>query len=529
MSRALPLEQAALGRWLRLSPAIFGALGLWLSAGFVRSGELDGGSLSLRVRGASLREVVWMLSRLTDQAYVVDGDVVGKVDVELREVTAAEVEARLAALGVFFTGPGTVRRVSTAPVPDLELPGTGHRVSLQWVRPGDTRDVLRLMSDIIGIEIVAPAGPLGRFSLFAEEKATADQMSAILASSGLEARRQGTRIHVRRQGEPKAVVLPLNAGGLTGHAAYRSGESAPAAQRPPGMEGYLATEARLWGLASNGDAWMAFVHTPDGSAFIVEAGYRLYDGVIESVDAGGAIARTEDGRTVVWRLQPAAEGVSGIADDLDVILERAAALRDERRFDESEHLLLSALQGWRRTDEGTRTRAALADLRFEWSQALSARGELECAVRVLEAAYEIDRADRPWQAAEDLNEMGKAWTALGEPERAVNPHREALEIARSGAERGAPRPFLCVRTHERTPWVEGDALDGLANAERVRGRLSEALALYERALSVWSSVNDPTGRSTALTGWGSFDRTSGSSKRPRHSIGRHSHWRPVIR
>ncbi|HJS58608.1 MAG TPA: tetratricopeptide repeat protein [Vicinamibacteria bacterium] len=183
-------------------------------------------------------------------------------------------------------------------------------------------------------------------------------------------------------------------------------------------------------------------------------------------------------------------------------LERAAALRDRGRFDESEGLLVSALQADLEPDQARQARAALADLRFEWSQTLSARGALEGSVRQLEAALEIDRGDRPWQAAEDLNEIGKAWTALGEPERAVNPHREALAIAQSGAVRDAPRPFSCVRSHERTPWVEGDALDGLANAERARGRLPDALALYQHAVTVWNVVGDPTGRSTALTGLG---------------------------
>jgi tetratricopeptide (TPR) repeat protein len=153
-------------------------------------------------------------------------------------------------------------------------------------------------------------------------------------------------------------------------------------------------------------------------------------------------------------------------------------------------------------DDLERARAALADLQFTWSRALSSRGAMEPAVRRLEAALEIDRASRPWQAAEDLNEIGKAWTAIGEPERAVRPHQEALEIARSGAVRDAPSPVSCGRSHERTPWVEGDALDGLANADRARGRLAEAASSYERAVAVWRTVNDPTGLSAALTGLG---------------------------
>ena len=254
-------------------------------------------TLSLRLRDASLREVVWVLFRLTEQGYVVDSDVVGRIDVELDGVTAPEVERQLSAFGIFFTGPGTIRRVSTTPVSDLTLPGIGHPVSFEFFK-GDTRDVLRVMKDITGLNIVAPAGPLGNSSLFADETATEDQLSAVLASSGLVAKREDDRILVRRIGAPKAVVLPLDVGGLVGHVAYRSGESAGPGQRPAGMEGFLATEVHLWGLATNGSAWAAFFRGPDGRVFLVKAGQRLYDGVVESVDASGAIARTEDGRTL---------------------------------------------------------------------------------------------------------------------------------------------------------------------------------------------------------------------------------------
>lgn len=152
------------------------------------------------------------------------------------------------------------------------------------------------MQDITGTEIVAPPGPLGSFSLFATEKATEDQMSTVLAASGLGATREGNRVLVRRLGASREVALPLDAGGLVGHVAYRSGESAGPAARRPGMEGFLATEATLWGLATNGGGWIAFVRAPDG--------------------------------------------------------------RDQAR----------------------RARAALANLRFEWSRAHSARGELERAI-----------------------------------------------------------------------------------------------------------------------------------------------------
>jgi tetratricopeptide (TPR) repeat protein len=136
--------------------------------------------------------------------------------------------------------------------------------------------------------------------------------------------------------------------------------------------------------------------------------------------------------------------------------------------------------------------AAIADLHFAWSQDYSAHGQYERAVRLLEGALEIDRTDRPWQAAEDRNEIGRAWTALNEPERAVRPHQEALEIAQSGAVRNAPQPFSCVRAHERTPWIEADALDGLANAERALRLAGQGAGAAEESQSCRAALETPS-------------------------------------
>lgn len=454
--------------------------------------------LSLHLRGASHREAVWLLSRLTDRAYVVDPDVLGRADIEIDAAVADEVESLLGSEGLYFTRSGTIRRVATAPVPDLVLPGTGWPVALDLLR-GDVRDIIRLFEDITGRKSLAPAGSLGTVSLFASEHPVEDSIVAMATASGLDYRVEGERLVFRRRGRPGEPLFPADVGGIVGHVAYRHGEGAVRA-RLAGMDGHKADELALWGLASVDGKWMATTRVR-GQAVLFAIGQKLFDGTVEAIDANGVVIRLDSGGTVVWHLPAAAPGITSLPDGPNDVLERASAARDAQRYEEAERLLIEAVRVTT-GDDLARARAALADLHFAWSRSFSGRGAMEPAVRRLEAALEIDRADRPWQAGEDLNEIGKAWTAIGEPERAVRPHREALEIARSGAVRDAPSPPSCVRAHERTPWVEGDALDGLANAERARGRLAEAASLYGRAVGVWRTVNDPTGLSAALTGLG---------------------------
>jgi tetratricopeptide (TPR) repeat protein len=486
-------------RWLSARVVLLAVAG-GLSAPYAVAATDAEPRFSLRVRGARLCEVIWLLAHVTGQDYVTDADVVGRVDLDLTDVTRDDVERLLSARGLSFTTAGSIRRASIEPTPELALPGTGHPTDFGWI-DGEVRDILRLFMDIKGEEIVAPAGDLGWVSLVARERPTDDALEAVLASAGLTRSRDGDRLLVRRRDDPTLPLLPLSGEAVTGLVAYRHGEGAVKARRP-GMEGFLSTELALWGFASGSGRRMAATRLPDGRPVLFETGQKLFDGRIEAIDADGATVRTDLGASVRWTLPAPPDSYVPLPDDLAILFDRARAARGAHRYDEAQRHLAAAAGRTETEGEGQQVRAALADLHFASSRPLVSRGAMEAGIRRLESALEIDRVDRPWQAAEDLNEIGKAWTAIGEPERAVKPHQEALEIAVSGAVRDAPRPFACVRPHERTPWVEGDALDGLANAERVRGRLAEAAALYERALKVWKSVDDPTGLAAALTGLG---------------------------
>jgi tetratricopeptide (TPR) repeat protein len=461
-----------------------------------------GDAVTLRLRDAPLTDVLYSLFELTGQGFVVDADVVSRADVELVDVTPDEVERALEQQGLSISGAGRLRRVTSGrEPPTLRLTGAGFPIPFVGRRAVDVRDFLRLMIDVTEDEILAPPGPLGRVVVFGLDVPTEDLLSAVLASARLDFRREGKRVRVWRRSEPKAPLFPVNQSDRHyGHVPYRQGE-APAA-RSAGTAGMLASELTLTGLITRGPTWKAMVSSHDGPpAGLVQAGYRLYDGNVESVGFEGVVVRLDSGERAEWRLSPAEPGIQRLPETAQQVIARAAVQQDAFEFDAAERTLGTASDAATGAD-ALALQAALGDLHYAWAQALLAQHRALEAIRHFESAYEVDRQARPWQAGEDQNEIGFAWTDLGEPERAVVPHQQALEIARARRFRNEPRPPSCVRMHPRSSWIEPSALDGLANAERARGRLTEARALYERAIPQWREVGDPFGQSAALTGLG---------------------------
>jgi tetratricopeptide (TPR) repeat protein len=460
--------------------------------------------LTLRLRDVPLATVLHTLFRLTRQGYVGGGDLVGHMDVEIVDATADEVERTLEATGLAFSEPGKLRRVTlAAEPPTLDRSGSGHPISLDWEKPADMRDVLRLFQEITGDVFVAPTGPLGHFVLFSDQVPVDDALRAALSATGLDSRREPGRVLVFRRTDPKALLLPLDAGGRhAGHVGYRVGEAGPG-KRSAGINGILVSESRLVGLARAGETWMALLEYPSEGLVLVQEGQRLYDGTLESITFDRIVFKTDDGRRSELLLPTSEGGIVRKPDSAKTTVTRAVARADYGDFDEADRTLRTALAAGTDANEAKVLRAGLADTHYRWGQVLADRYANEEAIRHFEEAYAIDGPERPWQAGEDLNEIGFLWTALGEPVRAEDFHRRALEVSRTAeAKKQPPRGGACVRYHLRADWSKAAALDGLANAERLRGRFAEAATLYEQALEAWKEAGDAAGATAALTGLG---------------------------
>ena len=440
---------ASPSRAMRSGPGRFLALAiaaeLVAPAAFGQPSASTEETVTLRFRDVPLVEVVHALFRVTGQGFVLDGDVLGHVDVELVDVSPGEVERALSQVGLALSGAGLLRRVTTgSELPSLHLSGVGDPISLDLRRPGDVRDLLRLFTDILGEPITAPPGPLGRICLFGAQLPSEDMLRATLASARLEFRRAGGRIVVWRRAEPDALLLPVSFSERHyGHVPHRAG--AGSAPRPAGLQGVRAADLSFKGSVRQGSTWTAMVSTPTG-LYDLRVGYRVFDGTVESVSGDVVRILREDGKRIEVRLSPAPPGISIVPEAAEQVVDRGAVLTDAGEFDAAEGVLRAALEAAEGADRDALS-AALSDLHYAWGQARLLRHLVPDAIRHFESAYEIDVRARPWQAGEDQNEIGFAWTDIGEPERAVGPHRQALDIARTVDLSREPRPFTCVRTH----------------------------------------------------------------------------------
>jgi len=101
------------------------------------------GPLSIRLRDVDTSDVFFVLHRLTGQGFLVDGDVTGRVSVELNRVTLEEALAALAK-GAVFVSPSPVssagsRWIAEAASPlSPSVPGRAARTSLLPPRPRRT-------------------------------------------------------------------------------------------------------------------------------------------------------------------------------------------------------------------------------------------------------------------------------------------------------------------------------------------------------------------------------------------------------
>jgi tetratricopeptide (TPR) repeat protein len=457
--------------------------------------------LTLRLRDVPFTTVLRTLFHLTGQGYVSGGDLAAHVDVEIIDVMPDAIERALEAAGLTFSEPGPLRRASLAgDTPAPSRTGLGFPLNLEYVNL-DVREFLRLVEDISAWKVVAPPGPLGQATLFCRDLPLEDVIDATLSTAGLASRREPGRLLVFRRTDPKAVLLPLDATGPhSGHVGYREGEAGPGA-RSSGIAGILVSEVKLLGLARAGESSVALLDYPRHLAIVAD-GQRLYDGVVESVTMERVVLVKNDGTRSELVLSPAAPGIVRRADRAETTVALATARVGSGEFEEADRILRTALAATVEASETTTLRAGLADVHYRWGQVLSERYRTEDAIRHFEEAYAIDGTDRLWQAGEDLNEIGFAWTALGEPARAEGFHRRALEVSRTAEARKEPPRGECVRYHPRANWSKAAALNGLANAERLRGRFAEAAKLYGQALDAWKETSGGDGATASLTGLG---------------------------
>jgi hypothetical protein len=242
------------------------------------------GPLTLRLRDVDFADVFQALTRLGGGGFVVQEGVAGRVSLEVTRATLDETLAAVRkASGVEVSEAGPVRVVSTARLASRSKASPGGAPASFALKHVEVRDVLAGMADLDpGLAALGPPGFLGRVSVWTQDAPLSAIRTAVLDAAGLTERTEDGRRVVTRAtgaGEPPVPV------------ARASPEPRLALRR----EELTVLEFQLAGVASAGEAFVAFAYAPTGQLYAYRPGDRLADGVVRAVESTDVLLETEEG------------------------------------------------------------------------------------------------------------------------------------------------------------------------------------------------------------------------------------------
>lgn len=255
------------------------------------------GPLTLRLRDMDVADVFRVLHSLTGQGFLVDGDVAGRVHVELARVTLDEALLALARSANLRIGEaGLVRRVSNVrgetpaprkppakavPAPEAAPPSSA-TASFELKR-ASIRDVLAVMTDAdASLASLGPPGSLGRVSLWARETPLSVLRASVLDAAGLVERVEDEHRVLARPGAAGDAPVPVAA------------ETQPPrlVLRAPDLS---LLEFEPAGIASSGTGWSTFAYSPGGALLSYRPGERLANAVVKDVQSTDVLLETDEG------------------------------------------------------------------------------------------------------------------------------------------------------------------------------------------------------------------------------------------
>ena len=242
------------------------------------------GPLTLRLRDVDFADVFQALSVLGGGGFVVQEGVVGRVSLEVTRATLDETLAAIRkASGAEISDPGPVRVVSTARLATRTRPPAGGAPASFALKHVEVRDLLAGMADVDpGLAALGPPGFLGRVSVWTQDAPLFAIRAAVLDAAGLTERTEDDRRVVTRSTGASEAPVPV---------ARASPEPRLALRR----EELTVLELQLAGVASAGEAFVAFAYAPTGQLYAYRPGDRLGDGVVRAVESTDVLLETEEG------------------------------------------------------------------------------------------------------------------------------------------------------------------------------------------------------------------------------------------
>jgi hypothetical protein len=242
-----------------------------LSAGRSR----DAGPLNVRLREVDVADAFRVLHELTGQGFVVDGDVRGRVSLELVNVTLDEALRELRGAGLTISPPGLIRHVASSSRADSLDPqlapdaGDDPRVTFSLKRSG-VREVLALMAEIDPeLTVLGPQASLGEVSVWVKQAPVRAVREAVLDSARLVETVGEERV-VRRHSGAEEALFPVV---MTG--------AAPSLVLGP--RDLVVDEFALTGVATAGEEWLAFAYAATGVLQVYRRGDPLADATVASI------------------------------------------------------------------------------------------------------------------------------------------------------------------------------------------------------------------------------------------------------
>jgi hypothetical protein len=245
------------------------------------------GPLTLRLREVDTADVFNVLHVLTGEPFIVDEDVTGRVSMDLVRVSRDEVLAALQKTGLSIAEGAGLLHVSrsgaaASPRPPLSVEAT--RPMSLAVKRAEVRDILSAAAETEpGLASEAPAGSLGRLSIWARDVNVASLRAAVLEAAGLAERAlEGRRIVERAQAAAEGTAAAPIVSTARRRLALGAGDVS-------------VSEFTLAGLAAVNDEWVAFSYSPLGALHAYRSGARLADGTVRTLQSTDVLLATEEG------------------------------------------------------------------------------------------------------------------------------------------------------------------------------------------------------------------------------------------
>jgi hypothetical protein len=218
----------------------------------------NGGKVTLHLRGVDAADVFLALNAATNEGFVVDGGVNGRIDADFETATLEEALAAMPAANI-AASPGPLHLVRPAGRPAATVPAgnyTGEPISMS-IHDADLHDIVRALEEVGGRKLSPP--PAARLSIFASEEPWDRLLAGMLALAGDAAKSQEPEEPPRRQWwaiKPNEIS---------------------------------ARDLKLAGVVSTADGWVGYAYTPGPSRKVVflKANQPLLDAKVAAIDANG--------------------------------------------------------------------------------------------------------------------------------------------------------------------------------------------------------------------------------------------------